>query len=103
MKYIEYKQLCQGKPENNHRGRGCVIALFISLCIWLGILSLIGCRSGYNSPRSTGWVISTPANLIGEIPGEELPRPYIIQSDKKPKASKHYILKEYKRETNYTK
>ncbi len=103
MKYIEYKNLCQGKRyKYNIRRFGCVSVILISVFIWaIIVMALFGCGSSKYGYRSR--VMDTPIHLIAEIPGEELPVPFTIESKKKPKGIKSYFLPEYKRETEFRK
>lgn len=75
----------------------------MKLSLIILLISICSCRVGYNSPRGTGWVTSTPNHLIAEIPGEEIPAPYVITNKRNPKEGKNYFLPEYKRITNYMK
>ncbi len=75
----------------------------MKLSLIILLISICSCRVGYNSPRGAGWVTSTPIHLIGEIPGEEIPSPYVITYKRKPKDGKDYFLPQYKLITEYTK
>ena len=100
MKYIEFKNLCQGKKANNYvRINGCSLVLIATVIFWAVVLWLfIGCRGIHNAPRGTGYITNPPAYLISEIPEEELPDPYKIESKKKPKDGKtDYQMLQYKR------
>ena len=106
MKYIEVKNLCQGKrPYNNVRPNGCVLTIVISILIWgVIIFALFGCRAGYNSPRHTGYVTETPVNIMAEIPITQRDKPLSGKLEKKMKQGKQgYIMPQYKRVTNYRK
>lgn len=105
MKYIEYKNLCQGKKQmnNNHQSGSINLKLLILVIIFLLMMWLTGCRAGYNSPRGTGYVTQTPVNIQAEIPSIELPKSDTLILNKKMRDRKVYFIPEYKRETNYVK
>ena len=106
---MEDKNLNQGRSkrqlDNNARIGGYSFILMVSLLLWAGIFWVCcGCRGTYNTAMHKGYITHPSPHLIAEIPELDLPKPYTIESNKKPKERKiNYIMPQYKRITDHYK